>query len=134
MNNFTDMLRTHNLKATPQRLAIMDIISVYGHINIDTLYEEVKKKFNSISLATIYKNINAMTKNLLLLEVKVPNEKSVYEVAKDNHSHLVCSHCGKIIDIDVDTENMLKDISTKHQFEINQSDLVFSGVCKNCHK
>lgn len=134
MNNFTDMLRTHNLKATPQRLAIMDIISVYGHINIDTLYEEVKKRFNSISLATIYKNINAMTKNLLLLEVKVPNEKSVYEVAKENHSHLVCSHCGKIIDIDVDTENMLKDISKKHQFEINQSDLVFSGVCKNCHK
>jgi Fur family transcriptional regulator, peroxide stress response regulator len=134
MNDFTDMLREHNLKATPQRLAIMDIISIYGHINIDTLYDEVKKRFNSISLATIYKNINAMTKNFLLLEVKVPNEKSVYEVVKDNHSHLMCTHCGKIIDIELDTENMLNDISKQHQFNINQSDLVFSGVCKDCHK
>jgi len=133
MSNFSNMLREHNLKATPQRLAIMDIISGYGHINIDTLYDEVKKRFNSISLATIYKNINAMTKNLLLLEVKVPNEKSVYEIVKNGHSHLKCTHCGNIIDIEIDTENMLQDISKQHNFHIDKSDLVFSGVCKSCH-
>jgi len=132
MSNFSNMLREHNLKATPQRLAIMDIISGYGHINIDTLYEEVKKKFNSISLATIYKNINAMSKNLLLLEVKVPNEKSVYEIAKNRHSHIMCTECGSITDVEVDIDKISDNISHQYDFQINKSDLVFSGICKNC--
>ena len=89
MKNYTEILRSCNLKATPQRLVILESIDTFGHINVDKLYEEVKSKFNSISLATIYKNINSMINNTLLLEVKIPNEKSVYEMVKDQHSHLV---------------------------------------------
>ncbi|MEA3553316.1 MAG: transcriptional repressor [Campylobacterota bacterium] len=99
MNNYTQVLREHNLKATPQRLAILETICLNGHINIDKLYEDIKLKFDSISLATIYKNINAMTKSMLLFEVKLPNEKSVYEIVKDNHSHLLCKECGEVQDI-----------------------------------
>ena len=132
MNNYTNVLREHNLKATPQRLAILEIIFLNGHINIDKLYEDVKVKFESISLATIYKNITAMTKSMLLFEVKLPNEKSVYEIVKDNHSHLLCNKCGKVQDIDIDTKRMIEDISSKHTFTINQSDLVLSGSCEAC--
>jgi len=134
MNNYTNLLREHNLKATPQRLAIIDIIETHGHINIDTLYEEVKKRFNSISLATIYKNINSMIDNLLLAEVKLPNRKSVYEVIKSEHSHLLCKDCGRVIDIEVDTSHMVKDISLKYNFDINGSDVVLFGRCGSCRK
>lgn len=134
MNNYTNILREHELKATPQRLAILELIDLYGHINIDKLYEEVKKKFNSISLATIYKNINAMTNNMLLFEVKLPNEKSVYEIVKEKHSHLLCNRCGSVVDIEVDIDSMEDSISKQYNFEIEQSDLVLSGVCCNCKK
>ena len=132
MNNYTTILREHNLKAKPQRLALLEIIFLHGHINVDRLYEDVKKKFNSISLATIYKNINAMTKNMILFEVKLPNEKSVYEIVKEKHSHLLCTKCGEVQDIEIDTKNIVSDISSKYTFNIEQSDLVFSGYCKNC--
>ncbi len=39
MNNYTDILRKHNLKVTPQRLAITGILYKQGHINIEFLYE-----------------------------------------------------------------------------------------------
>ena len=42
MKNYTTILREYNLKATPQRLAIIESVDIYGHINIDSLYEEVK--------------------------------------------------------------------------------------------
>lgn len=134
MNNYTNLLREHNLKATPQRLAIIDIIDCCGHINIDGLYEEVKKRFNSISLATIYKNINAMIENFLLVEVKLPNKKSVYEIIKHEHSHLLCKHCGEVIDVTVDTSKMVQDISSQYNFDINGSDLVLFGTCPSCKK
>ncbi len=132
MNSYTNTLREHNLKATPQRLAMLESIDYYGHINIDALYEDIKKKFSSISLATVYKNINAMTKNMLLFEVKLPNEKSVYEIVKAKHSHLLCQKCGTVQDIEVDIDKIVAEISKKYEFKINQSDLVLSGTCKSC--
>jgi len=132
MKDYTEILRSYNLKATPQRLVIIESIDHYGHINIDKLYEEVKNKFSSISLATIYKNINSMISNTLLLEVKIPNEKSVYEIVKEQHSHLVCKNCGEVIDIKIDTTRIVDSISQDYKFSIEKSDLVFSGSCESC--
>jgi len=132
MKDYTEILRSYNLKATPQRLVIIESIDHYGHINIDKLYEEVKNKFSSISLATIYKNINSMISNTLLLEVKIPNEKSVYEIVKEQHSHLVCKDCGEVIDIKIDTTRIVDSISQDYKFSIDKSDLVFSGSCESC--
>ncbi len=132
MNSFTQILRQHNLKVTPQRLAIVEVIHNYGHINIDKLYEEIKIKFETISLATIYKNISAMTKNTILYEVKLPNEKSVYETVKDNHSHFLCKKCAEVTDIDINMEKNIKSITQKYDFSIEQTDLVLSGICDKC--
>jgi Fur family peroxide stress response transcriptional regulator len=132
MENYTTILRQYNLKATPQRLAIIKSINDFGHINIDKLYEEVKQRFSSISLATIYKNINAMIQNMLLVEVKIPNKKSVYEIVKQEHSHLVCQKCSKVLDIEIDTNTIVNLISKEYDFSINQSNLVLSGICKDC--
>lgn len=132
MNTFTEILKKYNLKATPQRLAILQMISKHGHINIDALYTEIKEQFSSISLATIYKNINSMTEVHLLSEVKLPNTKSVYEIVKEGHAHLKCEICGKIEDMVIDTNSMFAEISKNHHFQINQSDVILSGVCKDC--
>ncbi|MEA3383723.1 MAG: Fur family transcriptional regulator [Campylobacterota bacterium] len=132
MNEYTTILREHHLKATPQRLAMLESIDYYGHINIDKLYEDIQKKFSSISLATVYKNINAMTKNMILFEVKLPNEKSVYEIVKEKHSHLLCQSCGKVTDIETNINDILGDIEQKENFIIIQTDLVLSGICKEC--
>jgi len=132
MKDYTTLLRNYNLKATPQRLLIIESIDKYGHINIDHLYEEVKSTFTSISLATIYKNINSMIHNVLLSEVKIPNEKSVYEIVKDQHSHLFCKNCGDIVDIKINTKRIVDSISEDYKFSIDKSDLVFSGSCENC--
>ena len=132
MINFTDELRQHNLKATPQRLAISNALYANGHINIDSLYALMLHKFNSISLATIYKNIHLMLENSFIQEVKIPQNKSVYELTKAAHSHLVCKKCGEVEDINLDMGSIVKDASIKSSFEISKTDLVLSGICKNC--
>jgi len=132
MNNFTDTLRAHHLKVTPQRLEIAKTLSTRGHVGIEELYETMLKKFSSISLATIYKNINLMIENSFILEVKLPNTKSVYELTKESHAHLVCEECGEITDIVLDL-TPISDL-TKHDnnFKINKADLIFSGLCQKC--
>lgn len=132
MNNYTDLLRRHNLKATPQRLAITDILQTHGHVSIELLYEIMLEKFNSISLATIYKNINIMLENAFVQEVKIPNTKSVFELTKEAHSHLVCEVCGSIQDIRVDLSQIVKTQTNFQGFEVHTASVIFTGACHNC--
>ena len=132
MNNYTEILRQHNLKVTPQRLAITDVLHKYGHISLENLYLVMIKKFNSISLATIYKNINLMLENSFIQEVKIPHAKSVYEILKKDHSHVVCSKCSDIMDIDLDTTNLLRHTTSLSNYKLLENTIIFNGICPKC--
>ncbi|MEA3331556.1 MAG: Fur family transcriptional regulator [Campylobacterota bacterium] len=132
MINYTNILREHNLKATPQRLAIADALHNHGHINIESLYGMMIKKFSSISQATIYKNINLMLENAFIQEVKIPHAKSVYELTKSSHSHLVCGKCGEVEDVTLDLDDVIHNASDIANFKIDKADLVLSGICSKC--
>ncbi len=132
MKNYTNTLRQHNLKATPQRLAIVDVLFIHGHMNTESLYLMMLEKFSSISLATIYKNINIMIEKSFIQEVKLPHAKSVYELTKTSHSHLLCKKCGAIEDIEINLDKFVLEISKTNQFQIDKTDFVLSGNCKNC--
>ncbi len=130
--NYVTLLKENSLKATPQRLTIVEELYLNGHLNIDELYQILQAKFPSISLATIYKNINAMIAISFLSEVKLPQRKSVYELTKKEHSHAVCSECDTIVDIELKTETLLNEASKISNFKLNEISIVFNGVCSNC--
>ncbi len=132
MINSSILLKEYDLKVTPQRVAIVEELYSNGHMNIDELYKNLLKKFPSISLATIYKNVNAMLEKVFLKEVKIPEAKSVYELIKEDHSHLVCKSCGMIEDIDLDTSMLQSSLNSN--FKIENVEVVFSGICSHCQK
>lgn len=134
MTNYANLLKEYDLKVTPQRVAIVEELYNNGHMNIDDLYKKLLSKFPSISLATIYKNINAMVEKVFLSEVKLPNSKSVYELVKVEHAHLVCSSCGHIEDIMLDASSILEEASKITSFKIDSTNIVLSGICPKCSK
>jgi len=134
MINCTEILRQHHLKATPQRVEIAQTLHTNGHMNIENLYEVLLKKFRTISLATIYKNIHVMTKNGFIQEVKIPAHKSVYELSKGTHSHLVCTQCHSIEDITLDLTYPKESVLKRSSFLVEKTDLILSGLCSKCQK
>ncbi|QKJ23700.1 Fur family transcriptional regulator [Poseidonibacter lekithochrous] len=134
MTNYTSLLKDYDLKVTPQRVAIVEELYLNGHMNIDDLYKKLLSKFPSISLATIYKNINAMVEKVFLSEVKIPNSKSVYELVKEEHAHMLCSSCGHIEDVTVNTNSVVSEASTLSQFQVDSINIVLSGTCPKCSK
>lgn len=129
---YINLLKQHNLKVTPQRLVIVESVYNYGHINIDKLYAKIKEIFTTISLATIYKNIHIMSEKGLIKEVKIPDEKNVYELTKKEHSHIVCTKCHNITDIELNTKELVNQATVLSDFQIDKSAIVFNGICKEC--
>lgn len=132
MKDYASILRAHHLKVTPQRLAISEALYSAGHMSIEELYTVMIRNFSSISLATIYKNVNIMMKNSFIQEVKLPQSKSVYELTKAEHAHLLCKKCNVIEDIDLNLQEIIDDSMKKSGFDIQKADLVLTGFCKNC--
>ncbi len=130
--NYIEKLREHRLKATPQRTAIAEALDTYGHLSVEELYELLKRRFHSLSLATIYKNINIMKENEFVAEVKLPEQKSVFELKKEAHSHLQCRSCNRVWDLMLDLDDIIAQASKKSAFAIEEANLVFSGLCDRC--
>ena len=132
MYDYPTLLRQHQLKATPQRTAILQLMEAEGHISIETIYERIKGLFPSLSLATIYKNMIAMQEQGIVKELKIAGLKNRYEIQKAPHHHMVCQKCGTIVDVEIDVFGELETLSQSHGFELKDIDLSLSGICKDC--
>ena len=85
-----------------------------------------------ISVATVYRNINALVADRWLSTVEVPGEPSRYEVAgKGHHHHFHCRHCGRIYDL---PGCVLPSVapSVPTGFELTGHELFLYGLCAPC--
>lgn len=131
---FEQILKNGNLKVTPQRMAILQEIDGKGHVSIEEIYEQIRKKHPSMSLATIYKNLTSMQEAKIIDEVKLPNQKQRYELIKKPHLHLVCESCGEIMDMEINNQiSHLKDLcENQTKYKINDTQIALIGVCPSC--
>ncbi len=102
MNDFINLLKTKELKATPQRISVLKELDRKMHPTIDDLYEALRIENPSMSLATVYKNLATLKEKGVVIEVNVADGKMRYDIYSKPHIHLVCSHCGAIHDVDYD--------------------------------
>lgn len=130
--NYSQLLRAHDAKVTPQRLALVEELDKKGHADIDELYESIKRTFPSISLATLYKNINQMLQSTLIKELTISGLKNKYELNKPEHAHMICKRCGKIEDITVDDTSLRKNVENISRYTVTESSLHFIGICPGC--
>ena len=69
-----------------------------GHMTADQIFSELKKSYPSVSLATVYNNLNKLCEAGLIRRVSVEGSPDRYD-RPAKHDHLVCRRCGKLTDI-----------------------------------
>lgn len=128
-------MREKGLRITPQRIAILRVLSVSkGHPSVENIYEQVKKQFPTTSVATVYKNVSMLKELGEVLELSFGTESSRYDGNKpDPHPHLICTECKKIIDPDLDSlKDMSRELIEETGFSITTHRLDFFGICPEC--
>jgi len=128
-------MRERGLRITPQRIAILRVLSISkGHPSVESIYEQVKKEFPTTSVATVYKNVSMLKELGEVLELSFGTESSRYDGNKpDPHPHLICTKCKKIIDPDLDSLKVVsKELIKETGFSITSHRLDFFGICPEC--
>ena len=136
MTDYAALLKASGLKATFQRMNILESIESHGHMSIDAIYEEVVKTHPSFSLATVYKNIIFMVDKGVLVEVPITGLKPKYELVKDDHIHLVCTECGEVEDkpCDAQADVLFNSITKSENFSLSKQQINLYGVCSHCQE
>ena len=131
-----EKLKEVGLKATPQRLSILRELNKKNHPTIDDLYRNIKEDYPSISLATVYKNLNMLKDEGLVLEITPlsASEKSKYDIYLEPHIHIICTHCGKIEDYYIngaleECKILLQRVTKK---DIKNANIIGTTICEEC--
>lgn len=127
-------LREKKIRITPQREEIVKyLIESKSHPTVDDIYQELSPRFASMSLATVYNNINLLTKMGLIREIKYGDNSSRYDFVNQKHYHVICETCGKIEDLYYpvldEVERFAEQIT---DFEVHFHRLEIYGLCGEC--
>jgi len=128
-------LKDHHSRITPQRLAVLKVLAASeGHPSVEQIYEQVKRRFPTTSLATIYKTVTLLKELNEVLELGFPEGSNRYDGHRPYpHPHLICTKCKKIIDPDLSSlEDLAKEVTKETGFQITTHRVDFFGLCREC--
>lgn len=139
INKLKENLKEKGYKLTPQRRAIVDTIicNEGSHLTVEEIYDEVKKDCPEIGLATVYRTILLLEEMGIVYKLDLNDGCSRYELVHEDethrHHHLICTRCGKVIEVEGDLLETLEDeIEKKYSFKIEDHSVKFFGLCNEC--
>jgi len=135
----------HNFdkRPTPSRCAILEVFEEEkSHLSAEEVHERLKQKRKKVGIATVYRNLDLLSRMGILRRVNFGDGREHYELvqtSETHHHHLVCVNCGKVIDyselMDEEREflnRLEKELEKKHGFQIQSHQVYFYGLCEKC--
>lgn len=134
MLDYADVLRENGLHVTPQRLAVLKAVALHPHCTADDVSETAKSDIGAISRQSVYDALGLLVDKGLIRRIQPIGSPALYENrVGDNHHHLICRECGRIVDVDcaVGYRPCLEAFDA-NGFEIDEAEVAYWGRCPDC--
>ncbi|AXO33043.1 Fur family transcriptional regulator [Micromonospora chalcea] len=134
MSTGEELLRSRGLRVTRPRLAVLDVLSAGGHLEVDEITRRVRQRIDSVSTQAVYDVLGALSRAGLSRRIEPAGSPARYEArVGDNHHHVVCRGCGEIADVDCAVGSApCLDPNVAHGFELDEAEVTFWGLCPAC--
>lgn len=135
-NVLQEFLRSKSRKRSRQREEILILfLKSPRHLTLKELYREVRKHNPGIGFVTVYRTLKLLCECGLCRELKLEDGVARYEkqVGHRHHDHLVCTKCGKVVEVvDQTIERHQERLFKSHGFHPQRHRMELYGVCKAC--
>ncbi|MEE2030789.1 Fur family transcriptional regulator [Rhodococcus chondri] len=129
-----EQLRSVGLRVTAPRVAVLNMVADHPHSDADEVAAHVRSELGSVSTQAVYDVLKACVGAGLLRRIEPAGSPARFETRTgDNHHHLVCRHCGTVVDVDcvVGAAPCLTP-SESGGFVIDEAEVTFWGLCPDC--
>ena len=123
-------------RLTNQKRAILDYLkNTSSHPDAYEIFAVVKKKLPQISLATVYRNLDSMTKKGLIRAIRIKDDRFNYDGHPENRNHFHCSDCGRLYNISDDILLNFEKLSEEDFVGVvTEYEIMLKGTCLNCQR
>lgn len=116
-----------------RRVIIEELRKLKTHPTADELYEIVRARIPSISLGTVYRNLEVLSDYGEILKLEFAGKQRRFDGDVRRHCHLRCIVCGAVEDIDMQgVESIEQELDKFVGGRIRAARLDFSGYCVRC--
>ncbi len=120
-----------NGRISAQAKTVLEVLkSRRCHLTAD----EILSSLDSIGTATVYRALDHLTEMGLIRRLSVGRRSAVYEYVRDQHMHLVCGRCGRVIDIQADMTGMIREAARCCGHEVSFAEVNAHGLCRDCRE
>ena len=132
LEHYDDAITRSGIRLTPQRRTVYEaLMDRRDHPTALEVFMRVKDRMPSISLATVYNCLEALTESGLVRHVNFDRASSRYCPNLVPHGHFFCSDCGAVFDVPIKAS--LQDAwEVPPQTVVSQTELTLQGLCPIC--
>ena len=119
---------------TPQRMAILHVLRHSGkHLSPSQVYQQAKRDLPGLTEPTVYRTLEFLAENGLARPARTASGHLTYEIAGEDHHHLVCRVCGGEIQVrHTLLENLYRELESESGYVRIDSHMTFFGLCPSC--
>ena len=127
-------LRERGQRVTPQRLVVARVMNeLDGHVTAEAVFRAVEERMPGVSLPTVYATLELLEGLGLIKRVATERGAVVYDPRTDDHHHLACRRCGKLVDVEAPVEAAaLLAAARSAGFAPDRTEVVVRGLCADC--
>lgn len=127
-------LRARGYRMTPQRLAILHVLRHEGaHLSPGEVYRKAQSELPGITEPTVYRTLEFLADNGLVRPSHSSSGHLSYEIAGNEHHHIVCRNCKAEIEVEHTLlESLYRLLETTSGYRSIDSHVTFFGVCPEC--
>lgn len=115
-----------------KRIVYGEVMSRCDHPTANDVFSSIHEKHPSISLSTVYRNLDVLAKEGLIKRIRVSGCDH-FDLTLKDHNHILCKHCHKLVDLDGEFNHELEENMAKQTgFTIDFHNLVLEGICPSC--
>jgi Fe2+/Zn2+ uptake regulation proteins len=133
-SGYEETISHNGHRLTPQRREVYDVLlSERDHPTATEVFLRAKKRMPSISLATVYNCLETLVSCGLAKQVNVERNATRYCPNVQDHGHLHCVSCGRVVDIPFAPGKRLDRLLTVPPgVKVIHSEITLHGTCADC--
>jgi len=128
------MLENQSMRMTRQRQVILEELrKVKTHPSADEIYEIVKKRLPRISLGTVYRNLEILTRLGEIQHVELGGSMKRFDGDPKSHYHIRCIRCARVDDVQMEPLPQIEAaVAGSTDYTVTGHRLEFQGLCRKC--
>lgn len=128
-------IRKNGLKNSKQREEVVSVLYKSGtHLSPEEIAQSIRLNNKNTSISSVYRILNFLEKENFIYTLETNKNGWRYEIAaKKHHDHIICLHCGEIIEfVDLEIEERQIQVAQEHKAKLVSHDMKLFVICAKC--